>query len=173
MPQLQLPLYPNGVTHITNELAFKEEEGVVTYFNGHMPVFVHDADDIRTFRMITSQFCVNGNVKVSEVSRAFGVPMISVKRAVKRYREEGPAGFYTQRKKRSATVLTAEVLMEVQQELDKGSSRKEVADKFGIKYDTLKKAVHDGRLKKKRAQEGSNSQAGKTSHDQAQRASAA
>ena len=33
--------------------------GRVTYFNGQMPVFVHDTNDIRPFRLITSQFCVN------------------------------------------------------------------------------------------------------------------
>jgi hypothetical protein len=35
--------------------------GRVTYFNGQMPVFVHDTNDIRPFRLITSQFCVNTN----------------------------------------------------------------------------------------------------------------
>lgn len=149
MPQLQLPIYPQGVTHITSELAFKEEDGVVTYFNGQMPVFVHDAADVATFRMITSQFCVNGNAKLVEISRAFGVAEISVKRAVKRYREQGPGGFYAERKKRGATVLKPAVVVEVQLELDKGFSTREVAKKFGIKYDTLKKAVSDGRVKKK------------------------
>jgi len=52
-----------------------------------MPVFVHDADDIASFRMITSQFCINGNAKQAEIIRAFGVTKISMKRAVKRYRE--------------------------------------------------------------------------------------
>lgn len=63
MPQMQLPIFPEGVTHITPELAFKKEGGRVTYLNGSMPVFAHDEKDIRTFRMITSQFCVNGNAK--------------------------------------------------------------------------------------------------------------
>jgi hypothetical protein len=53
MPQLHLPMFPNGVTHITNELAFEKKDGKITYFNGHMPVFFHDEDDIASFRMIT------------------------------------------------------------------------------------------------------------------------
>jgi transposase len=40
--------------------------------------------------MITAQFCVNGNAKQMDIVRAFGVTKISVKRAVKRYREQGP-----------------------------------------------------------------------------------
>ena len=87
MPQLQLPMFPEGVTHITNQLAVMKKDGQVTYFNGHMPVFSHDETDIETFRMITSQFCVSGHVKQSEIIRAFGVTSISVKRSVKTYRE--------------------------------------------------------------------------------------
>jgi hypothetical protein len=53
-----------------------------TYFNGSMPVFSHDEDDIASFRMITAQFCANGNAKQAEIARAFGVPKISLERAV-------------------------------------------------------------------------------------------
>jgi hypothetical protein len=49
-------MFPNGVTHITSELAFEKKDGFITYFNGHMPVFTHAESDIATFRMITSQF---------------------------------------------------------------------------------------------------------------------
>jgi hypothetical protein len=69
MPQLQLPIFPDGVTHITNQLAFRRQDGQVTYFNGHMPVFSHAETDIATFRMITSQFCVTGHVKQSDIIR--------------------------------------------------------------------------------------------------------
>jgi hypothetical protein len=61
MPQLHLPIFPDGVTHITNELAFARQDGRITYFNGHMPVFSHAENDIATFRMITSQFCESGD----------------------------------------------------------------------------------------------------------------
>lgn len=41
MPQIQVPLFPLGVTHITPVLAFGKEDGRVAYFNGSMPVYVH------------------------------------------------------------------------------------------------------------------------------------
>lgn len=94
MPQMHLPMFPHGVTHITPELAVQKREGQVTYFNGHMPIFLHEEHDVRTFRMITAKFCVNGNATQMEIVRAFGVPAISVKRAVQRYRTHGPSGFY-------------------------------------------------------------------------------
>jgi hypothetical protein len=33
MPQLQLPVFPVGVTQITSELAFEKRDGQVFYFN--------------------------------------------------------------------------------------------------------------------------------------------
>jgi len=148
MPQMHLPFFPEGVEHITPALAFEKRDGQVTYFNGHMPVFVHDEQDIPTFRMITAQFCINGNAKQAEISRAFGLPLISVKRAVKRYREKGVSGFYEEPKRRGAAVLTAEVMQEAQARLDEGLETSEVAEQLGVKRDTLAKAIYAGRLHK-------------------------
>ena len=100
MPQMHLPFFPDGVEHITAELAFEKKDGQVTYFNGHMPVFIHAEGDIATFRMITAQFCLNGNAKQADISRAFGVTLISVKRAVRLYRDKGVSGFYEEPKRR-------------------------------------------------------------------------
>jgi transposase-like protein len=127
-------------------LAFSQQAGRVTYFKGHMPVFVHDEQDLASFRMITDQFCVNGNTRQAEIARAFGVPKISVKRAVQLYREAGPKGFYAKRKGLGPAVLTLPVLQQAQQLFDQGLEIPEVADRLGLKADTLSKAVRDGRL---------------------------
>lgn len=146
MPQMQLPFFPEGVTPITSLLAFSRQDGRVTYFNGSLPVFVHDAEDIDSFRMITAQLCINGNAKQAEIARAFGISKINIKRAVKLYRENGPKGFYARRKTRGPAVLTPPVLKQAQQLLDEGLETPEVADRLGIKRDTLSKAVRAGRL---------------------------
>ena len=130
-------------------LAFSTEDGQITYFNGNMPVFIHDRSDLATFRMITAQFCVNGNTKQAEIAKAFGIPLVTVKRAVKLYRQEGPKGFYSQRKTRGAAVLTAQVLAEAQGLLDEGLEPSAVAEQLGIKPDTLSKAVRAGRLRRR------------------------
>ena len=148
MPQIQFPFFPEGVTHITALLAFSKQDGRVTYFNASMPVFVHAEDDVESFRMITAQFCVNGNARQADIVRAFGVTKISLKRAVKRYREEGPKGFYQPRKRRGPAVLTPEVVEQAQRLLDDGLETPEVADRLDIKRDTLRKAVSGGRLHK-------------------------
>ncbi len=67
---------------------------------------------------------------------------------MKRYREEGPKGFYTPRKRRGPAVLTPAVLAQAQQLFDGGLETADVADQLGIKRDTLRKAVSAGRLHK-------------------------
>ena len=148
MPQLHLPLFPSGVTQITDELAFWKKDGAVTYFNGHLPVFTHPENDIATFRMITSQFCVNGRAKQSDIIRAFGVTSISVKRSVKIYREKGPKGFYAPRVTRGAAVLVKPVVAEAEELFAEGASEAEVAEKLQLKRNTLRKAIRAGRVRR-------------------------
>jgi hypothetical protein len=146
MPQAQLPFFSEGVTPITADMAFKKENGTLTYFNFSMPIFMHGENEVETFRMITSQFCVNGNATQAEISRAFGVTLISVKRSVKLYRKKGPRGFYEPRKTRGVTVLTESILQDAQRLLDAGVSSSEIAKRLGLKSNTLNKAIHAGRL---------------------------
>jgi hypothetical protein len=146
MPQLQLPIFPDGVTYITNHLAFRRQDGQVTYFNGHMPVFSHAETDIATFRMITSQFCT-GHVKQSDIIRAFGVTSISVKRSVKIYREKGPKGFYAPRVTRGPAVLVEDVVSEIEGRLAGGATPADVAKTLGLKLNTMQKAMREGRIR--------------------------
>ncbi|MGA2091331.1 MAG: helix-turn-helix domain-containing protein [Endomicrobiales bacterium] len=149
MPQAQLPLFPEGITHITHELGFIKKDGRIVYFNGHLPVFMHAESDIKTFKMITSQFIATGLVKQKEISRIFGIPIITVKRAVKTYREKGPGGFYESRRgKKTAKVLTPELLEEAQDLLDEGLELGYVGGILGVKTNTLNKAVHKGKLRR-------------------------
>ena len=147
MPQLHLPMFPNGVTHITSELAFEKKDGRITYFNGHMPVFTHAENDIATFRMITSQFCESGYAKQCDIIRAFGITSISMKRAVSLYREKGTKGFYAPRVTRGAAVLNDAVVAEIEALLAEGGSVAEVAEKLKLKRNTLEKAIRAGKIR--------------------------
>ncbi len=91
---MQLPLFPNGTTPINEHLAFQRQDDQVVYLNGHLPVFTHAAADLASFRRFSSQLVVNGSASQADIVRAFGVPLITVKRAVKKYRTGGPAAFF-------------------------------------------------------------------------------
>jgi len=147
MPQLHLPMFPSGVTPITHVLAFGRQDGKITYFSGQLPVFSHAENDLASFRMITSQFCVQGCASQSDIIRAFGVTSISVKRSVKTYREKGPRGFYAPRVTRGPAVLVDEVIARAEECLANGASVAEVAEQLNVKLNTLQKAIRAGRIR--------------------------
>ena len=152
-PQTFIPIFATGTVRINADLAYQKEDGQVFYFNGHkMPVFSHAENDVQSFKMIVSQFCVNGNAKQAEIIRAFGIPGITIKRSVKIFRDRGAAGFFSKNQpKRKPRVLTPDVIKEIQKLLDEGTTPKVVAEKLGLKQNTIEQAIRAGRLKKKSA----------------------
>ncbi len=101
MPQLQLPIFTEGVTEVTANVAYEKNEGQIVYYNGMVPIFMHAEEDLASFKVITSQLYINGAAKQVEIVEAFGINPLALKRWVKKYREEGPSAFYA-RKRRGA-----------------------------------------------------------------------
>ena len=149
MPQMQLPIFYDGVNPITNDVGYETKEGTVVYYCGTMPVFSHSVDDLDSFRMIVSQLYVNGTVRQANITRAFHIQPLALKRWVKRYRAQGARAFFQSRKGGSKPkVLTAEVRERVQSRLDQGRTLSEISAELSLNYDVLRKAIADGRLKK-------------------------
>ncbi|WP_221902068.1 putative transposase [Bathymodiolus platifrons methanotrophic gill symbiont] len=71
MAQRQLPMFPEGSTEVTHDLAFEKRDGSVTYFYGSLPVFTHNENDAASFKMITAQFYINGYVKQMDIVRVY------------------------------------------------------------------------------------------------------
>ena len=116
MPQLQLPIFPAGAKEISRDIAVQCQEGRVAYFHGQIPVFQHAEKSVKSFRFFTSQMIDAGTVKTREIADGFGVPLATVKRYVKLYRERGAEGFFEQHpRQRSETKLNAEIKERAQQ----------------------------------------------------------
>ena len=148
MPQLQLPMFPAGVTEINTRVAVEAKDGRVCYIHGHLPVFQHDEKDVWSFRMFTSQMIVNGTAKPKEIVQTFRVPMGTVKRYMKVYRDQGAKGFYEPKPRHSsASVLKGEVLERAQQLLDEGQNVPEVAKQLNVLANTVHKAIRAERLR--------------------------
>ena len=143
--QALLPLIPDGASSINDRISVIRENGRWAYFWGVDPIFDHPEEDRQSFRMFTAGLVCQGACKQSEIVRTFGVSVNSLKRSVKKYREEGIGSFFQPRKGRGAPVLTDEVLAQAQGLLSCGSSRAEVAARLGVRYDTLRKAINQGR----------------------------
>ncbi len=146
MPQVQLPLFPVGTTAINPELAFERRDDQVVYFNGHLPVFTHRTDDLASFRFFTTQLIVNGTATQGQIVRAFGVPLTTVKRACRQYRQRGAAAFFRPPPRRQGHRLTAERLAQAQRLLDQGQRVPQISAQLNILPSTLHKALDHGRL---------------------------
>jgi transposase len=154
MPQVQLPVFPVGSQDINSDLAFERRDDQITYFNGHLPVFTHAAGDLPSFRLFTTQLIVNGTASQGEIATAFGVPLTTIKRYVKKYRQGGSSAIFVPPRRRAGTKLNAERLAQAQQLLDQGMSVPAVSEQLGVLATTLHKAIKNGRLrvaKKKRS----------------------
>src|SRR3978361_1677114 len=147
MSQVQLPIFPEGYTPISQEIGFQKQDGKVCYFNGHLPVFMHDQNDLRSFRLFTTQLYINGTVTQAQIVKAFGVPPITVKRYVKQYRKHGIESFFRPAPRRAGRRLTPDVLVEVQELLDEGREIAEIEAELGILRSTVHKAIDSGRLR--------------------------
>jgi len=154
MPQPLLPLVPDGATPLCDHISVVKENDTWTYFAGVLPVFSHPHHDRNSFRMFTAQLVCNGICKQVDIVKTFGVAPVSVKRAVKQYREQGSESFYQPRRGRGATVMTDPVIQQAQERLNQGYSRKETAHELKIKLDTLRKAINHGKLTERPRSDG-------------------
>lgn len=146
MPQVQLPIFPAGSVELNRDLACRTEGDKVVYFNGHLPVFTHATNDLASFRLFTSQLILEGAATQGQIAKAFGVPLIAIKRATKMFRERGAAGFFVPPPRREGTKLDAAKLEQARGLIHGGSRLVEVSRQTGVMVDTLRKAIAAGRL---------------------------
>ena len=146
MPQAQLPIFPEGTSLNTPELAFERRGDRVVYFNGQLPVFTHEPDDLATFRMFTTQLIVNGTASQVQIAKTFGLSLTAIKRCVKKFRERGSQAFYQASAKRQGRKLNPERLQQAQGLLDQGQRVPAISGALGVLATTLHKAIDSGRL---------------------------
>jgi transposase len=143
-----LPLIPNNTTQITALLSVWRGEDKWVYFHGTHPIYSHEPNDKAMFRFIIAHLIDTGACRQVDILNTFAVSKSFVDRATRQFREKGPESFFqTPRRRKTGTILTKEVLGKAQSLLDLGYSKRDAADELGVKYDTLRKAINDGRLK--------------------------
>lgn len=168
MTQLLLPFISPGVTQINPLVSVCRDDDLWTYFLGKYPIYSHRVNDQRMFRLTIAQLIESGACRQKDMIKAFGVSKRSVIRAQNKLKNGGSEAFFIERRGRKyAPVLTSEVLDQAQRLLDKGLSRRQAAEELCVKYDTLRKAVNDGRLKGKEIDESATNKSERTVVDAA------
>jgi hypothetical protein len=130
MPQVQLPIFPTGVTHINSEVAFEERDGKVYYFDGHLPVFVHEKSALSTFRLFSTQLVINGNATQAEIFSSIRGAAGNGQTLCEAL--PGAAAFFAPAKKRSASKLTEQVSQVAQGYWTRGSVYRKSAGSWGF-----------------------------------------
>lgn len=168
MPQLMLPFISAGVTNINSLVTVWELEGSWIYFFGVYPIYSHSPDDQRMFRLTIANLIESGACRQIEIISAFGISKSGVVRAQRKLRTHGPDAFFIERRgcRTGGTILTSKILDRAQRLLDDGLSKKDVAEELHVKYDTLRKAVYDGRLKDVSPTENSDTKSARTVIDE-------
>ncbi len=147
MPQQILPLIPRGATQINGLVSVWCSDENWTYFYATHPIYSHKKSDRRMFRMVTALLIESGACRQVDIRTTFGVSKSSVIRSLKKLRDAGPEAFFIQhRGRRGGKVFTSKVLERAQALLDQGYTRNEAVIELGVKYDTFRKAINDGRL---------------------------
>jgi transposase len=146
MAQVQLPVFPHGSVEINEDLACRSDEDSMIYYSGQLPVFSHKKDDLASFRLFTAQLIVQGSATQGDIQRAFGVPLTTIKRSTKLYRERGASGFFAPKPRREGSKLNADKLAQARVLLGQGHPLAVVSAATGVLTDTLRKAVQANRL---------------------------
>lgn len=148
--QLLLPLFSKDTHLITTTLGFQRIKEDVFYYHSGAPIYNHPVEDLNSFRYFTSNLIDNGRCEGTDISKAFGVSYTSVLRYLKKFREQGPDGFFGKDSRHGHTYkMLPEVIARIQKELDTGKSNNSIAKKEGISEGTIRYAQNKGILKKK------------------------
>lgn len=126
--------------------------GTVVYFIGLVPFFTHPESDIDSFKLACCLLYHHDHASQVEIADFFGVSVRGIKRACKRFKTTGAGNFNKKEtpQRRSSTIFTDDFIDTVQLAFDEGKDKKEVANMYNLKMDTLNRAIRDGRIEVKK-----------------------
>ena len=139
-----LPLSPPEAVPIASCFSMATHDGITTYFSNLLPFESHQADDVRAKHLRMACFHVTAGIGQGALAEAFGVSRSTVKRAVKRYREQGADGFFQRRRGRGRTVIDADTAHRAQHLLAEGLSGRAAAKQLGLSPSTFHENLRAG-----------------------------
>ena len=139
-----LSITPPAATLIGGDLSMQTCEGWTTYFANLVPIDRHAAEDVRARQCRMARLHLVSGIRQEDVAHAFEVSLSTVTRAVRRYREQGEAGFRQRRRGRGRAVLDARRAREAEVLLARGMSGSAAARRLGIPVSTFNEKPSGG-----------------------------
>ena len=100
MPQATLPLFTEDMTIINLHIGVQKREGMVYYFNGCLPFYLHPEGNRESFKHIVCQMLSTGIANRAQISRAFQIPERSISRWLSKFKKDGDGCFFSKKKRR-------------------------------------------------------------------------
>ncbi len=143
---LNLPL--GDTVKITQFLHVRFHDDACTYFSGAVPVISHAIDDHGLRDVVFANFVILNQASPSALAKAHGLSARTVKRAVKRFEQNGRRAPFekTPRPGRPLAIQDPETLERAAKMLLDGTSLRRTAHELGINYQTLRNYKAAGRL---------------------------
>jgi transposase len=151
MGQLLLPLFPGDTQMLTSVLGVREYDDFVYYLLSGMPIYSHQKEDLLRFRYITSHLILQGLCRSIDVEELFHVSSDSVRRWKKVLEQEGEAGFFKPETRHGhPSKMLPGMLARIQKKLDTGQSNYSIAKEEQISEGSIRYALKQGYLTKKK-----------------------
>ncbi len=149
--QTLLPIFQDGTILITPVLGFSKKDNFVYYYLSGLPIYSHAEKHTKKFRYISSNFVLEGLCTRRDIANAFGVSYESVKKSVKKLKEEGEEGFFSKRSNTGEgnTKIKGELQTIIQTKLDNNQSAYSIAKEENLTEGAIRAAIKRGVLKKK------------------------
>lgn len=149
--QMQFPFFPEHTKLITPTLGFRKQDDMVYYLHNGSPIFCHDEGDMKSYRYILGNLVEMGLCSPGELSKALGVPIRSVQRYAKTFREKGSDWYFHHKPKGGNNhKMRDEVMEKAQQMLDESIPVTRIAKQIGVTEGAIRHHIRSGHLKKKR-----------------------
>lgn len=148
--QTQLPFFPSDTKLINSTLGVRKVDDMVYYLHNGSPIFCHAESDLRSYRYILGNVVEMRLCKCGELSKALGIPVRTVQRYAKTFREKGSDWYFHREEKRGGyNKLDEQSMDKAQQLLDQFIPVAQVARDLGVTEGAIRYHQRTGRLKKK------------------------
>ena len=149
--QTRLSFHPAEAVEVNETVSYKDNGRSIGYFAAGVPLFTHECDDEVGQRVAVTQIISLGLAKQKELSATLGVARTTLYRQQRRLEQAGVAGLVDDKPGPKAPhKLKGERLAQAQRMLDAGESNNATAKALGINESTIRNAITQGRLHKKK-----------------------
>lgn len=146
---MQLPVFPKQTKLFSSTWGVFQKDDFVYYLHNGSPVYIHQKDDLNTYRYVTATLIENNSCQASDLSKVFGVNARNFQRYAKRLRQGGADAFFNPVDNRGKChKMTPDKLQEAQRYLDRGYSQLKTAKAIEVSESAIRYHLRKGALKK-------------------------